>query len=363
MKVWYLPLEPYEQRYTAQLLKWTTARFDKRGIEYEVIEGDTMGNDIATGVALDAHGRPYYALTQTANFIKAIKAGCVRDGDVIYNQDLFHPGWESLPYIFHQMGLSVRLYTHLLAQTIDPNDFTFSMRGWMRHYEMMVDKTSAAIFVAAHCMVEMMQAAMFEASIFNVGLLYDKEEVRARAEIKPWHERRKRVVFASRWDAEKQPFFFLEVVRRAQERMPDYEFCICTSATTLRSNDKNALIAARGAAQRGAIKIYEGLSKDEYYAILADSRIHFNCAKQDFISNTLNEASALGTPSVLPAFLSFPEAVNNDERFLYAPWSIESAIDRLIQTSINPPLDKVSYSADYHHATLDRVIDHFEGEL
>ena len=45
--------------------------------------------------------------------------------------------------------------------------------------------------------------------------------------------------------------------------------------------------------KEGTLKIYENLKKDEYYKILADSRVLFNCALQDWVSNTVSEADAL----------------------------------------------------------------------
>ena len=59
--------------------------------------------------------------------------------------------------------------------------------------------------------------------------------------------------------------------------------------------------------KEGTLKIYENLKKDEYYEILADSRVLFNCALQDWVSNTVSEADSLGTNVLFPAYRSFPE--------------------------------------------------------
>ena len=42
MKIFYMGLESYQARYTYQLTDWTTRAYDKRGVTYEVITGDTI---------------------------------------------------------------------------------------------------------------------------------------------------------------------------------------------------------------------------------------------------------------------------------------------------------------------------------
>ena len=70
------------------------------------------------------------------NLVKMMKEGEVNCEDVIYFEDMFHPGIESLPYIFNQTDAKFRpkIFVRCLAQTIDPDDFVhvWGMAGWMR---------------------------------------------------------------------------------------------------------------------------------------------------------------------------------------------------------------------------------------
>lgn len=370
MTFYYLPLEPYEERYTHQLKDWTVARLQMRNYRYRVIDGRPLegADHIRTGVALDAHGRCYYALTQMARLVRQLDTMTAED--VIYLQDLFQPGYEALPYILAQVPVAnrPRIYTHNLAQSIDPADFTFPMRHWMRHFELLVDETITGIFVASSCQVEMMQAALFTAPIHVVGLAFDKGEVQGRVpDIPPLHERSRRVVYTSRFDREKQPWYFLNLVERVK-RQPDhplhaYEFAILTGAPELRSNHAPTLTLAHEFARRAWITIHEGLSKTQYYTILADSVAQVNTAKQDFVSNTLNESSALFTPTLAPAYLSFPEALFNNRAQLWTPWSVDDLEAQLIALIQRPPdPTTIMRPSSYHHATLDRVFDVIEGE-
>jgi glycosyltransferase involved in cell wall biosynthesis len=229
----------------------------------------------------------------------------------------------------------------------------------MRHYEHMVDQVASGVFVASTCQVDMLRTAMFNAPIHVVGLPFDRHEVRERVNvIKPLLMRSKRVIFASRFDREKQPHFFMDFVERFRRVFSHWTVAIATGQKKLRSNDPSALERVEVMRQLGQIEIYEGLTKNQYYTLLADSRLHVNTAKQDFVSNTLNEASAFGTPSLCPAYLSFPEALNNNPRQLYKPWSVEDMLTTATRLIENPPDDlTISYSAQKQHATLDKVID------
>jgi hypothetical protein len=54
------------------------------------------------------------------------------------------------------------------------------------------------------------------------------------------------------------------------------------------------------------LKIYENLKKNEYYELLnAYSSVLFNCALQDWVSNTVSEADALGCNVLFPAYQFF----------------------------------------------------------
>lgn len=375
MKVVYLPLESYRERYTEQLKIWTLNELTRLGFEVEVITGSRLtGESIEVGRVLDAYGRGHFACTQTANLIKRMRDGGLGSEDVIYIDDMFHPGWEAIPYILAQLppAKRPRLFTRCWAQSVDPHDFTFPMRKWMRRYEMMVDSTAAGIFVGATCHKEEMQAAGFEAPIHVVGLPLQPDEVLERAGVEQDGylglllpaARRRRVVFTSRWDTEKNPMFYLAMAAIASKdkRFEGVEFAVTTSAKKLRSNDGLLVLSARAAQAKGVIKVYEDLSKVEYYRMLASSLVQFNCAYQDYVSWTLLEASTFGTPTLAPSFRSFPEALFGNPRQLYVPWSAHDALDRLASLIDDPlPLDVVRAPVDYHRRGFERMAQVFSG--
>ena len=369
-KLWYMGLEPYKARYTLQLQDWNEAVFRRRGINYELVTGETLSNDqaIVTGQVLDAHGRTYFGMSQLMNLIKRLKAGDVTNEDVIYFEDMFQPGIESLPYIFDQIDPvhRPRVAVRCLAQSIDPDDFVhvWGMSKWMGLYEKMVDSFADLVLASNEEMVMHMKIAGWEAPIYNIsGLAFGKEEVRSRVagELKPFDQRTMRVGFAARWDQEKQPDFYMDLIEEWNHQYGDsipVEFCIFSGAK-LKSNNDSYMARTRDLQQRGLLTVYEDLDKNDYYALLNDTRVLFNCALQDWVSNTVSEADTLGCNVLYPAYRSFPETFANDATRLYVPWSLDDAMTKL-KTLLkwNHNTGDISNWTD---GTIDRIVDILEG--
>ena len=368
-KLYYMGLEPYKARYTLQLQDWNTAVFDRRGIDYVVVPGETLSNDqaIVTGQVLDAHGRTYFGMSQLMNLIRMMKAGELNCEDIIYFEDMFQPGIESLPYIMDQIdpGLRPRIFVRCLAQSIDPDDFVhvWGMAKWMAQYEKLVDSFVSGVLATNEEMVAHMKIAGWTSPIYNIsGLAFGKAEVQSRVtNIKPFADRRHRVVFSARWDQEKQPDFYMDLIEAYFKRHPerDLEFCIC-SGGWIKSNNESYMQRTCEMVAQHKLKLYENLEKNAYYNIVNDSRVVFNCALQDWVSNTVSEADALGCNVLYPAYRSFPETFSNDHTRLYVPWSIEDALDKL-EVLLAAPHANMGAISDYNDGTVDRIIDILEG--
>lgn len=373
-KLFYMGLEPYKARYTLQLQDWNEAVFKRRGIDYVIVPGETLSNDqaIVTGQVLDAHGRTYFGMSQLMNLVKMMKAGEVTNEDVIYFEDMFQPGIESLPYIMDQVdpAMRPRIAVRCLAQSIDPDDFVhvWGMQDWMATYEKMVDSFADIILASNEEMAMHMKVAGWKAPIYNIsGLAFSRDEVRSRVDkLIPFKERKIRVCFSARWDQEKQPDFYMDLIeewnRRHDAAIPDsprVEFAIFSGAK-LKSNNDSYMARTRDLQERGLLTIYEDLDKNDYYNLLADSRVLFNCALQDWVSNTVSEADTLGCNVLYPAYRSFPETFSNDYERLYVPWSIDDAIRKLMPLLKEPHVNMNNISR-WTDGTIDRIVDILEG--
>ena len=372
-KLFYMGLEPYKARYTLQLQEWNREVFDRRGINYVIVPGETLSNDqaIVTGQVLDAHGRTYFGMSQLMNLVRMMKSGEVNSEDVVYFEDMFQPGIESLPYILNQIPAEhrPRIFVRCLAQSIDPDDFVhvWGMSEWMGHYEKMVNSFVDGVLATNEEMVMHMKIAGWTAPIYNIsGLAFGKQEVRNRVpgELKPFNQRKWRVGFAARWDQEKQPDFYMDVIEEWHKRYTTewskVEFCIF-SGSKLKSNNDSYMARTRELQSRGDLVIYEDLEKNDYYALLNDTRVLFNCALQDWVSNTVSEADTLGCNVLYPAYRSFPETFANDHERLYIPWNIEDAIRKLLLL-MRGPHDNIGKISDYNNGTIDRICDILEGK-
>jgi len=375
-KLWYMGLEPYKARYTLQLQEWNRAVFERRGIDYQIVPGLNLDNSqkISVGQVLDAHGRTYFGMSQLMNLVRMMQQGEVTNEDVVYFEDMFQPGIESLPYILDQVPANMRprIAVRCLAQTIDPDDFVhvWGMQEWMGHYEKMVDSFADIVLATNEEMVMHMKVAGWRAPIYNIsGLAFGKEEVRGRVpgELKPFKDRAYRVGFAARWDQEKQPDFYMDLIEeyyRVQalpyNDWPQVEFCVF-SGSKLRSNNSSYMERTRRLQAEGKLTVYEDLEKNDYYALLNDTRVLFNCALQDWVSNTASEADTLGANILYPAYRSFPEAFANDPERLYVPWSLRDAIQKLVPLLQHPHSNMGKFSA-WNDGTIDRICDIIEGK-
>ncbi len=364
--IYYMPLEPYPERYTELLTNWTISRFTARRIPVKVVLGERLPDEgIRVGQVLDAAGRSHFALTQVAHLVKALSS--MSSADTIYFDDMFTPGFEALPYILAQLPAErrPRIFARNHAQSVDPDDFTFPMRDWMRHFEQLVYRTSSGIICASTVHKELMEVAMLDACPIHVlGLPYDENDVRRIAGPAPeWHTRPKQIVYSSRLDREKQPHFFMDIVDRLAPK--GFEFHVCTGSKEPRSNDPSAVARLLALEAKKLVTIHRATTKARYYDVVKNSRVQLNTARQDFVSYTAIEASSLGTFTLAPGFRSFPETFENNADFLYVPWSLREACEKLeLLVTLGPHLpagttheELVGKLSAHQHAALDRIID------
>ena len=370
-KLYYMGLESYEARYTLQLTEWNRRVFDRRGLDVVYVPGTTIDNTqaISVGQVLDAHGRSYFGMSQMMNLVQLMKNGEVTGEDVVYFEDMFQPGIESLPYIMDQIPAEQRpqVWVRCLAQAIDPDDFVhvWGMAGWMSTYEKMVNHFVTGVLATNEEMVAHMRIAGWTAPIYNIsGLAFGKAEVLERIggkeNIKPFADRPRRVGFAARFDQEKQPGFFMDLIEMYGELTPEpCEFAIY-SGGPLRSNNPEYVERARRMEAEGRLKIFDNISKNEYYAHLNNTRVLFNCALQDWVSNTVSEADTLGCNVLYPAYRSFPETFSNDPNRLYVPWSIDDAYHKMCNL-LQTPHHNMGLISDWNNGCIDRIVDIVSG--
>ena len=334
--IWYFGLEPLKARYTYQLSKeWipaTFAPYEKAGkLKFVDVPGEfDPDQQIKVGAVLDAVGRGKFAMSQCSNFLNMLNIDQVKDGDVLFLQDYWHPGIESILYALDLYGIDVKMYAMLHAQSVDEYDFTWPMRKWMRGFELGLDKRMTGIFVGSTVHRDQLRAAGFEAPIHVVSLPLHKKLTQAKLPdfVAGEYKKKNVVVYSSRLDKEKNPFFMMEVANQFLKENTVWEWHVTTSGKEFKSMLPGVIEAMyKLAEEQPRFKLLNNLTKEEYYTELADAKIQFNSSLQDYVSWTVLESTTFGCDLVFPDFRSFPEFIPSDR--MYKPFNVKSAVATL----------------------------------
>lgn len=365
--LYYVPLESYKERYTSQLsapeVGWVERKLIAKKISYCRVEGSNTGSCIKSGVVLDAVRRCNFAMSQISVLLSKAENGSITGGDIIFFDDFWHPGIESLAYAFHILGVQPKMYAFCYAQSVDEYDFTYPMRGWIRSFEKGIGSILDGVFVANTLLRDLLVDACIAPvdKIHVVGLIFDSAEVRSRMR----HlDRLNQVVYCSRWDKEKCPDVFLRIVDCVMACRDDVKFVVCSGSDKVRSNSDGLLSMLYDYEKKYPRNLFvkSGLSKELYYGELCKSKIQINTADQDWVSFTLLESSVAGCFPVYPNFRSFPETFNNRHEYLYVKSDCESAankINTVIDNDDNWSVDSVNSRSWIHRRfdnTLDRIL-------
>lgn len=327
--VWYVGLEPLNARYTRKLCtEWVPRAFERSprraGWGWVDVPIPDVGREIKVGRVLDAQGRGVVSLAQMSWLVE--RADRVGDGDVVYLQDFWTPGLEALLYALHQLGRRPRIYARNFAQSVDVYDFTYGMRRWMRPVELGLAAALSGMFVASEVHREQLRAAGYDCPIHVTGLPFSLDEKRSHDDART---RPPRVMFTSRLDGEKNPWFMLEVARAFLQKHHDWTWLVTTSAAHTRTRLPGLLAAANRLREDvgDRFTMRSSVGKDEYLELLRNSRIQFNSSLQDYVSFTMLEAAHSGCDLCYPAYRSFPECVTPLR--LYRPFEVASALSVL----------------------------------
>lgn len=335
MRFWYFGLEPLNARYTQQLGEvWVPAAFADVNLdgaaEFVDVPRLDVSREIGTGSVLDAVNRNRVALRQCDAMLRAMADGRVSDGDVVYLQDYWTPGIEAVLYAAHQKGLRLRLYARCWAQSVDPYDFTYPMRRWMRPVELGWSEAMEAVFVASSVHRDQLRAAGVRCPVHVVGLPFHLPDGPV-----PSRPREKVVMFTSRLNAEKNPWFMLDVAERFLGAFPDWSWRVTTGAAAF-ATELPGLLAACAALEAvtgGRFRMVT-TTKAEYYGMLSRAAIQFNSSLQDYVAFTHVEAAAAGCDLCYPDFSSFAECVDSSRR--YHAFDADDAFKVLMRAACSP---------------------------
>ncbi len=319
-KLIYLPLEPYKERYTELMSSrggWAENHFKNLGVNFIRVEGEGGTGSIHNGVVLDAIGRSKWALSQIQQVVSMIDEGLIDENCVIYTEDFWHSGIDSLFYVRALCKIDFKIGCFIHAQTFDEFDFcaTPEIADWMRHIEVGYLQGYDYVFTCSQILkdkiINDVGSSLFDpkSKIHVTGLPYNvtslvehikskltEEDILATAEKEPF------VLFSSRFDREKNPHFFLDLV----ERCPDIQFKLVNPRSGRSLSNDETVIDRLTTKNYPNLEIVDTTDKIEYYKLLIKAKVQFNCALQDWVSWTLLEAVTFFCNPVYPCWRDFP---------------------------------------------------------
>ncbi len=345
----YVPLEPYAERYTELMSSvggWAETHFKNYNIEFIRIDGPETSGRISSGVVLDAIGRNKFALAQVQKLVDMIdKKEIGWERDVIYFEDFWHPGVEALFYIRAMNHLSFKIGTFIHAQTFDEYDFCAApeMTYWMRSIEEGYSLGYDYIFTCSDILKERILSALKydlhnrKSNVYKVGLPYNSLRLMQQLKDKYCYAEEftklPYVVFSSRFDAEKDPHFFLDLV----EVNPDIKFVLVNPRSDRPISNDKSVIERLEKHTPNNLKIVDTRQKSQYYSVLAHAKVQFNCALQDWVSWTLLEAITFKCNPVYPNWRDFPYEL--PEEYIYEQKNLESA-SALLRKMLSKPFEE-----------------------
>ena len=343
MRVINVPIEPYEIRYTAQWRRWWPKAFRELGQSAVFITPTRLRDHIEEGSVLDAIGTNYYKARQMAVLMSLIASGDVQDGDVIFFHDLWFPGLEALQYVRDITGRKFKIVGILHAGTWDKEDFT--ARAGMGRWASMLEESWLELVDEVYLGSEFHRQLILKNTsadpdkLITTGLPFERDELWESCQ-PVWDTKRcNRVVFPHRLDREKKPEWFDDLKAELGPMFPGWEFV-------------------------KTMEVCE--TKQEFYHLLATSKIAVSMPGQETFGYAMMEAVAAGCRPVVPNAMSFGSmALYHGATYLPASTkeSWKAAMIAAVKDAVlrddpwEPPFDMDYYKTT---AVLQRLLDRWQ---
>ena len=287
-RIIYVPLEHIDGRYTVHMDRDITNYFVANNIDFIKIMPNLEAAPLPEGCFLNAAFTSKFKANQLMMIADLYEQDLIRDDDRFFFSDIWFPGIESIAYMnyFHKKSAKITGVIH--AGSFTDTDFVRDMERWAKNFEDIVFDISDTIYCASNFIrSDIIKKRMVDPMKLVVsGLPLDYTD------LKKYETTNKvdRVIFNGRICDEKQPWLFDRLAQRVSEVLgrDDIEF----------------------------VKTQElDLNKDQYYQLLAESKVVVSYALQENFGFGIAEASYLGCTPVLPNRLVYPELY--DTKFLY----------------------------------------------
>ena len=315
-RVIYVPLEHIDGRYTVHMDRDIEAYFAENNIEYVKIMPDVEPGPLPEGMFLNAAFTSKFKSLQLAEIASMYERGEVRDTDTFFFSDIWFPGIESLAYMNYFCKVSPRITGVIHAGSFTDTDFVRDLERWAKNFEDIVFDIADIIYCASEFIRDdiLKKRMVAPHKLVVSGLPVDYAGL---DQYKDKTYKDTNVIFNGRLCDEKQPYLFDELERlvKLDERFTGVKF--------IKTQELN-------------------LSKDEYYKLLAQSRVVVSYALQENFGFGIAEAAYMGCTPVLPNRLVYPELY--DEKYLFD--TFDQSVGMVKEAICNPDTKSIKLNVN-----------------
>jgi hypothetical protein len=292
MKLFILPIEPIESRYSAEFYKYLPNQIQKfatklkKEVEIIQIDGEITTSEVPTGNFLDWTGTSIYKSTQLAEVAKLLRSGNIPDAILI--TDAWNPNILQLKYMIDLLDLPTKLYGIWHAGSYDSSDilgFTIKNKDWSYSTEQAIYYALDTNFLTtnfhANLFTEILGVSGDRIIVTGLPMEYLKTAYSLEST-----EKENIVVFPHRLSSDKQPEIFKDIAKSLSST--GYEFILTQE---------------------------HGLTKEQYHNLLSRSKFMFSCALHENLGISTYESALHNVIPLLPNRSAYAELY--DSTFLY----------------------------------------------
>ena len=289
-KIIYIPLEELTARYTGMM---NAAIYPKVDISlYPKIEID---KEIKRGQFLDIVNTCKFKAAQLQMIADLFNEGKIENGDAFLVGDIFFPGIEMIKYMSELLGINVRVYGINYAGRADKTDFVQQLSSWADASEAGYHFICDGIFVGSddHKKNVVEYFGLNDVTVHTTGLVWDLNYMQKFRDEMGYVEKEDFVIWPHRWCEEKGIDELLQFAKSTKKKI------VITS-----SGPKKDL----GKLPKN-IEYRYGLTKAEYFELMAKARWYLSTAYQETFGYTIQEAIFFGCNILVPNRACCPEMV------------------------------------------------------
>jgi glycosyltransferase involved in cell wall biosynthesis len=366
MRIIILPIEPLVERYTESWYNNIPKYFKSKGCEVITIDGTTLIDTVKVGTFLDINSTVHYKNSQLQIVARMFHENTIQDEDIFFISDLEFWGVESIRLLaqLNNKKIKIAAFLHAASYTIE-DAFSvaepyqkFTELGWLLACDFVFvgsEYHKKAIMerrVYNQCHVN--DASSIDKKIIVTGNPLFKDDYKDYELFKQY-----KLIISNRFDYEKRPNLSLNFAYLLKKRNPNLEIVVTTSRSKFTSNRNWLVEYARELEKDKILKIYEGLSKEEYHKHLSESILFITNSIEENFGYCLLEAIIYNVSPLAPNSCSHSEILDNDPTYLFDNedeilGKAQFILDNYT-TGLPNPVKK--FTVDLYYKSMDKIYD------